>query len=96
MKTEIDCDSKNKTCAPKPQVIKIKKIISHPLYDDKTKQHKHDIGLIRLSTSANFTTYVYPICLIKLMDFEPFEYWLSGWGATDADGKHFNNGLRSL
>ncbi|XP_044260048.1 phenoloxidase-activating factor 1-like isoform X2 [Tribolium madens] len=81
--TEIDCESKNKTCAPKNQVIRVKKTISHSMYDEKSKQHHHDIALIQLKKSAKFTSHVAPICVLEKVEFKPYEYWISGWGLTN-------------
>ncbi|RZC38819.1 serine protease easter-like, partial [Asbolus verrucosus] len=77
--TKIDCNSKNTVCADKPQVIRIKKNIVHPHYSVTSTNHHNDIGLIHLKKSAKFTNYVSPICLLDKVDFEPFEYWISGW-----------------
>jgi hypothetical protein len=81
-RTKIDCDSKNKTCAEKLQVIKVKKTFVHPDYDMNSRDHHHDIGLIFLRKDARFSSYVIPICILDKVDFIPFEYWLSGWGST--------------
>jgi hypothetical protein len=84
-RTKIDCDSKNKTCAEKLQVIKVKKTFVHPDYDMNSRDHHHDIGLIFLRKDARFSSYVIPICILDKVDFIPFEYWLSGWGSTKTE-----------
>lgn len=75
-------------CAPKPQVIKVKRKIVHPSYNRNFQQYHHDIALIELKKSVKFSKYVSPICLSKTSDFQPpARFWSSGWGATDADSK---------
>ncbi|XP_063911851.1 phenoloxidase-activating enzyme 1-like isoform X3 [Zophobas morio] len=84
-KTKIDCNAKNTTCADKVQILRVNEIIPHPSYSMTSKHHHHDIGLIYLKKGVKLTSYVSPICLIDKLEFEPFEYWLSGWGSTETE-----------
>lgn len=58
--------------------------MAHTDYIQTSKNHHNDIGLIQLKKAAVLTDYVTPICLPNDLKFEPFEYWISGWGSTNS------------
>ncbi|KAJ3654559.1 hypothetical protein Zmor_013738 [Zophobas morio] len=86
-KTKVDCIEKNATCADKVKILRVNETIPHPSYNITSEDHHHDIGLIYLRKRVKMTLYVSPICLIDKLDFEPFEYWLSGWGKTKTENE---------
>ncbi|KAB0790344.1 hypothetical protein PPYR_15289 [Photinus pyralis] len=81
--TNPDCEKRNgnQWCADFPQFIKIGKPKMHPEYSDNNQYH-NDIALLPLKEPAEFTEFVYPICLATELSQEN-EMWLAGWGRTE-------------
>ncbi|XP_055633087.1 uncharacterized protein LOC129773500 [Toxorhynchites rutilus septentrionalis] len=79
-------------CAPDPQNIAVAKFIRHEKYS--SSKRKHDIGLIRLATSAVINDNVQTICL-PISNFrnnpEPERMIVTGWGNTEE-----NNGSSDI
>ncbi|KAK4887715.1 hypothetical protein RN001_003986 [Aquatica leii] len=83
--TEIDCfkhGGYDLECSDPVQLFGIEEKITHPFYD--FKERRNDIGLVRLSSSVQFSDYVRPICLpdnnsLQLEDDQIL--FTSGWGA---------------
>ncbi|KAK4887714.1 hypothetical protein RN001_003985 [Aquatica leii] len=82
--TEIDCIKHREDdieCSDPVQLFGIEEKITHPFYVFRTKSN--DIGLVRLSSSVQFSDYVRPICLpdnnsLQLEDGQIL--FTSGWG----------------
>lgn len=73
-------------CADPLIKIPIEEIIIHPEWYKKAPGHiNHDVALLRLSESINFTYYIQPICLppsdLKIPDNERLT--VVGWGSTE-------------
>ena len=60
--------------------VKILIIILHPKYS--TTAYYHDIALLKLTTSVEFTKYIQPACLWQLPDIEIPNAIATGWGRT--------------
>lgn len=95
-KTEIDCESKGETCAPKPQYFKIVKAAYHGLYNQPTS--RHDIAVLKLDKPAINSDFVFPICL-PLQSVRPkIGAWLevAGWGMTNMTTLEVSDTLQRL
>ncbi|XP_033925393.1 suppressor of tumorigenicity 14 protein isoform X1 [Melopsittacus undulatus] len=68
------------------QMRKIKRIISHPYFNDYT--YDYDIAVMELQTPATFSSLVQPICLPDATHNFPVgkDLWVTGWGATAEGG----------
>lgn len=80
---DLDCETRgsNEWCADFPQLIKTGKPKLHPEYTGDGPYH-NDIALLPLKQAAEFTQFVYPICLATKLSQES-EMWLAGWGKTE-------------
>ncbi len=70
------------------QEFQVHKIITHPDYNPDSL--RDDIAIIRLSTEANLSNYVQPICLWNLNKVAVSEVTnklgtVVGWGVTETD-----------
>ncbi|XP_075630595.1 suppressor of tumorigenicity 14 protein isoform X3 [Balearica regulorum gibbericeps] len=68
------------------QTRKIKRIISHPLFNDYT--FDYDIAVMELQHPVTFSSVVKPICLPDSTHNFPVgkDLWVTGWGATVEGG----------
>ncbi|XP_010082473.1 PREDICTED: suppressor of tumorigenicity 14 protein [Pterocles gutturalis] len=68
------------------QTRKIKRIISHPYFNDYT--YDYDIAVMELQTPVTFSSVVQPICLPDATHNFPVgkDLWVTGWGATSEGG----------
>ncbi|KFQ55457.1 Suppressor of tumorigenicity 14 protein, partial [Nestor notabilis] len=68
------------------QMRKIKRIISHPYFNDYT--YDYDIAVMELQTPVTFSSVVQPICLPDATHNFPVgkDLWVTGWGATAEGG----------
>lgn len=76
----VDCDHDN-VCAPPPVDTAVEEITPHHGFN--LRNIKHDIALIRLSRSVEYSEFVRPICLpesINVTDDTKFK--IAGWGKT--------------
>lgn len=80
------------------QTRKIKRIISHPFFNDYT--YDYDIAVVELQSPVTFSSVVQPICLPDATHSFPVgkDLWVTGWGATVEGGERWrclaNLGLR--
>lgn len=97
IETEEDCmPSKTPTgqilkCADPIVEVGVEKIIIHPRYNDKSRDKRHDIALLRLDTYVKYSKYIRPICL-PIAGFGSGlitgnKLTVAGWGSTN--GTHF-------
>ncbi|XP_069644278.1 suppressor of tumorigenicity 14 protein isoform X1 [Haliaeetus albicilla] len=68
------------------QTRKIKRIISHPFFNDYT--YDYDIAVVELQSPVTFSSVVQPICLPDATHSFPVgkDLWVTGWGATVEGG----------
>ncbi|XP_031455611.1 suppressor of tumorigenicity 14 protein isoform X1 [Phasianus colchicus] len=68
------------------QVKQIKRIISHPYFNDYT--YDYDIAVMELQSPVTFSSVVQPICLPDSTHNFPVgkDLWVTGWGATAEGG----------
>uniref|UniRef100_A0A672UR94 Suppressor of tumorigenicity 14 protein homolog n=1 Tax=Strigops habroptila TaxID=2489341 RepID=A0A672UR94_STRHB len=68
------------------QTRKIKRIISHPYFNDYT--YDYDIAVMELQSPVTFSSFVQPICLPDATHVFPVgkDLWVTGWGATTEGG----------
>uniref|UniRef100_A0A8B9TAB2 Suppression of tumorigenicity 14 n=1 Tax=Anas platyrhynchos TaxID=8839 RepID=A0A8B9TAB2_ANAPL len=68
------------------QTRKIKRIISHPYFNDYT--YDYDIAVMELQSPVTFSSVVQPICLPDSTHQFPVgkDLWVTGWGATVEGG----------
>lgn len=61
-------------------VVPVEDIVCHRFYDAKTL--RHDIALVLLSFSVNYSSYIQPVCLPeRAFHVESgTECWVAGWG----------------
>ncbi|CAH0558768.1 unnamed protein product [Brassicogethes aeneus] len=84
VKHEIDCTRLNTTCAPPTVEIRVLQQIANPLYEMRSKSHPHDIALLHLAKPITFSEYIQPICLHTKQNYVVYNYYVSGWGKTEA------------
>uniref|UniRef100_S4PK70 CLIP domain-containing serine protease n=1 Tax=Pararge aegeria TaxID=116150 RepID=S4PK70_9NEOP len=84
--TDIDCEASE--CADPPQEISVHSAYPHPGFNDRNKNRKDDIAIIRLARRATYSSYVQPICLIdnRFRLSAGDDVFVAGWGKT-LDGK---------
>lgn len=72
---------------PNVQTRKIRRIISHPYFNDYT--YDYDIAVLELQSPVTFTAVVQPICLPDATHNFPVgkDLWVTGWGATAEGGE---------
>lgn len=84
--TDPDCVQYNsgKECAPSPQDIGVRKVVSHPGFSQNNHNFHDDIGLVNLIRSVTYTDYIKPICLpsFQLRSLPNEEVVVAGWGRT--------------
>ncbi|GAB1294002.1 Suppressor of tumorigenicity 14 protein homolog [Apodemus speciosus] len=68
------------------QELKLKRIITHPSFNDFT--FDYDIALLELEKSVEYSTVVRPICLPDATHVFPAgkAIWVTGWGLTEEGG----------
>lgn len=82
-----DCDEDY--CADAVVDIRVSERIGHESYDSSTRNHEHDIALLRLERDVEFTDFIRPICLpvfnnLEHKDFSDHDnYTVAGWGKTE-------------
>ncbi|XP_075433169.1 chymotrypsinogen 2-like isoform X2 [Ascaphus truei] len=78
------------------QVIKISKVIKHPLFDNETLAN--DVLLVKLSTPAEYNDRVSPVCLKASSDDFPagFKCVTSGWGYINRGTEQFPSKLQQV
>uniref|UniRef100_A0A452SLT8 tryptase n=1 Tax=Ursus americanus TaxID=9643 RepID=A0A452SLT8_URSAM len=66
-------------------VVPVEDIVCHRFYDAKTL--RHDIALVLLSFSVNYSSYIQPVCLPeRAFHVESgTECWVAGWGCPTRD-----------
>ncbi|KAK5649790.1 hypothetical protein RI129_000819 [Pyrocoelia pectoralis] len=84
--TEWDCEEHlvNPECTDPVVDVQIAETIPHNNYDRRTG--KHDIALVRLAKSVQFTEYIKPICIPHPTLPEPpdgTDLLVAGWGQTE-------------
>lgn len=69
------------------QTRKIKRIISHPYFNDYT--YDYDVAVMELQSPVTFSSVVQPICLPDVTHNFPVgkDMWVTGWGATAEGGE---------
>jgi secreted trypsin-like serine protease len=67
------------------QTYHVKKTIQHPEYSIATTYH--DIALIELDRSVEFSENIQPACLHTKSDITEFWLEVTGWGATSNSRK---------
>lgn len=69
------------------QELKLKRIITHPSFNDFT--FDYDIALLELEKPAEYSTVVRPICLPDATHVFPAgkAIWVTGWGHTEEGGE---------
>lgn len=74
-----------KDCNEPVQEILVESTYSHPDFEKNANRLGNDIALIRLKTTARYSSFVQPICLplrdFDVQDYKPF--WVAGWGKTE-------------
>lgn len=77
----------SKRSAPGVQERRIKRIISHPAFNDFT--FDYDIALLELQQPAEYSGTVRPICLPGVSHAFPAgkAIWVTGWGHTQEGGE---------
>lgn len=77
----------SKRSAPGVQECKLKRIISHPNFNDFT--YDYDIALLELEQPVEYSSTVRPICLPDTShSFPPGKaIWVTGWGHTYEGGE---------
>ncbi|XP_008553594.2 uncharacterized protein LOC103575539 [Microplitis demolitor] len=85
--TNPDCISDgidSQICAPPTVAVDIEEQIPHEEYRSasRSRDRKHDIALLRLSSPVKFTDYIKPICLPNNSNIT-HRLWVAGWGATE-------------
>ncbi|XP_046962571.1 phenoloxidase-activating enzyme 1-like [Vanessa cardui] len=83
LQSDIDCLSD--TCADPVQEILVHSAYPNPGFNDRNKNRKDDIALVRLAKRAKFTFYVQPICLVEnnLRLDVGNDVFVAGWGKTE-------------
>ncbi|XP_006873132.1 PREDICTED: suppressor of tumorigenicity 14 protein [Chrysochloris asiatica] len=76
----------SKRSAPGVQEHKLKRIISHPNFNDLT--YDYDLALLELEKPAEYSNVVRPICLPDATHVFPTgkAIWVTGWGHTEEGG----------
>lgn len=77
----------SKRTASGVQEHKLKRIITHPSFNDFT--FDYDIALLELEKPAEYSTVVRPICLPDTTHVFPAgkAIWVTGWGHTQEGGE---------
>jgi hypothetical protein len=77
----------SKRSASGVQELKLKRIITHPSFNDFT--FDYDIALLELEKSVEYSTVVRPICLPDATHVFPAgkAIWVTGWGHTKEGGE---------
>uniref|UniRef100_A0A452THR9 Suppression of tumorigenicity 14 n=1 Tax=Ursus maritimus TaxID=29073 RepID=A0A452THR9_URSMA len=83
----------SKRSATGVQELGLKRIISHPFFNDFT--FDYDIALLELETPAEYSSTVRPICLPESSHTFPTgkAIWVTGWGHTQEGGERGLVGL---
>lgn len=68
----------------------VKTIIIHEKY--RSSSHEHDIAVLQLTKSVEFTSAIHRICLPDSNERIPYniDAVVTGWGALSNEGKHAN------
>lgn len=88
-----DCDEDY--CSDGVVDIRVSERIGHESYDSTTRNHEHDIAMLRLESDAPFTDFIRPICLpvfnnLEQRNFGAFDnYTVAGWGKTEYGTGYF-------
>lgn len=87
MRTEIDCEKVDGVdfCADIYQDYLIEDSFIHPGYNVSSKDSFHDVLLIKLNQSVEFSKFIQPICLpleasLIQENFAGHSFTVSGWG----------------
>lgn len=77
----------SKRSASGVQELKLKRIITHPSFNDFT--FDYDIALLELEKPVEYSTVVRPICLPDATHVFPAgkAIWVTGWGHTQEGGE---------
>ena len=73
-------------CVGNEEVVTLKKIIIHPLYDRRSLNN--DIAMIQLSRKVKYNKFIRPAC-VPSSGFEVAsgtDAFVSGWGTTSEGG----------
>lgn len=68
--------------------VPIEQIVPHEQYVPNTKNQFHDIALIRMKNTVQFTDFIRPICLprathLRNLGSPTQKYIVAGWGKTE-------------
>lgn len=82
----IDCHEGE--CALPVVDVPVEQLIPHERYNPDSKQQEHDIALVRLSQTVQFTDFVRPICLplserLRQQLYDNVVLTVAGWGKTE-------------
>lgn len=88
---EKDCtfvENREKDCSDPPIDVAIEEKIPHPKYNPQSRNQHHDIALLRLQRTVQFTDFVIPICLPRFENLqntklESVSLDVAGWGKTE-------------
>lgn len=88
--SNIDCigDVSDYACADPHVDIAIELIIPHENYIANSKSQYHDIAIIRMERSTDFTDFIKPVCLprathIRKLEAANQKFLVAGWGKTE-------------
>ncbi|XP_053946959.1 serine protease easter-like isoform X4 [Anastrepha ludens] len=91
--TNPDCEIDvrgEKDCAPPYSDVPVEKAIAHPQYVPESRNQFHDIALLRLTKSVQYTDFIRPICLpasanLRSATFDGIVMDVAGWGKTETE-----------
>ncbi|KAJ0175736.1 hypothetical protein K1T71_008895 [Dendrolimus kikuchii] len=81
--TESDIDCLKDACADPLQEIEVQGAYPHSGFNDRNRNRRDDIGLVRLAKRATYSFFVQPICMPNNARLEPpADLFVAGWGKT--------------
>lgn len=95
--TDRDCQTvfNFESCNDPPVDMEVERGFAHPDYSDSNVNRYHDIALVKLKESVQFTNFIRPICLPSASDRSRLgdELFVAGWGRTE-NSAHSNKKLK--
>lgn len=87
LRTDPDCDE-DEECNDPHVDVPVAEIIMHPEYYQEGVAQYHDIALLKLERTVEFTKWIKPICLpldyrVRSMDFTSHSLEVAGYGLTE-------------